>query len=107
MSSLYQQVGKKIRFYRKAKNLTQEQLAEFIPIDQAHLVRIEKGNVNITLETIDRISIALDINPMQLFETEKSTYYDGEDLEKIQIMLYDKSREEIKSVYKRVCKMKR
>ncbi|NOU86741.1 helix-turn-helix domain-containing protein [Paenibacillus sp. LMG 31460] len=99
MSSLFQHVGKKIRFYRKAKNLTQEQLAEFIPMDQAHLVRIERGTVNITLETIEKVSSALEIDPKQLFEMENSKYGNREDIEKIQLLLFDKSHEDIESVY--------
>lgn len=99
MSVLFQHVGKKIRFYRKARNLTQEQLAEIIPLDQSHLVRIEKGTVNITLETIEKISAALKIQPDQLFETDRSNKdANREDLEKIQILLFDKSREDIKRV---------
>ncbi|MDQ0899951.1 helix-turn-helix domain-containing protein [Paenibacillus sp. V4I7] len=99
MSSLFQQVGKRIRFYRKARKLTQEQLAESIPIDQAHLVRIERGSVNITLETIEKISRALEIHPNLLFETEKSRYIDREDLEKIQILLFERSNEDIQRVH--------
>lgn len=99
MSVLFQHVGKKIRFYRKARNLTQEQLAEFIPIDQSHLVRIERGTVNITLETIEKISKALNIQPNQLFETDRSNKdVNREDLEKIQILLFDKSSEDIRRV---------
>ena len=40
---LQKKLGEKIRNIRKAKGLTQEQLAEMLDIDNKHLSRIEKG----------------------------------------------------------------
>ena len=36
---------KKIRLYRKARSLTQEELGEYLEIDQSYLGRIERGKL--------------------------------------------------------------
>ncbi|WP_256124222.1 helix-turn-helix domain-containing protein [Paenibacillus chitinolyticus] len=43
-------------------------------IDQSYLGRIERGEVNITLDTLYKISKALRISPAQLFENEKKVH---------------------------------
>jgi transcriptional regulator with XRE-family HTH domain len=73
MSNLYLQVGKKIRLYRKARKLTQEELGEYLQIDQSYLGRIERGEVNITLDTLYKISDALHVHPAWLLEDEKDS----------------------------------
>ncbi|SEO72688.1 helix-turn-helix domain-containing protein [Paenibacillus sp. OV219] len=69
MFNINASVGKKIRLYRKAMNLTQDELGEILHIDQSYLGRIERGEINVTLETLWKISDALQINPSQLLET--------------------------------------
>lgn len=76
MSNLYLQVGKKIRLYRKARKLTQEELGEYLQIDQSYLGRIERGEVNITLDTLYKISDALKVHPSHLLEDEKNSRKD-------------------------------
>ncbi|MGC6587612.1 helix-turn-helix domain-containing protein [Paenibacillus sp. Dod16] len=73
MSNLYLQVGKKIRLYRKARKLTQEELGEHLQIDQSYLGRIERGEVNITLDTLYKISSALQVHPARFLEDEKDS----------------------------------
>ena len=71
MSKFFASVGKKVRFYRKAAQLSQEELGALLNIDQSYLGKIERGEVNITLETIQKISEVLNINPSQLFRRKK------------------------------------
>lgn len=68
MSNIYSDVGKKIRIYRKANNYTQEELGEILRIDQSYLGRIERGEINVTLETLFKIADALKISPSRLLE---------------------------------------
>ena len=42
----YYKIGQKVRKYRKALNMSQEQLAEFINISVTHMSHIETGNTN-------------------------------------------------------------
>ena len=60
-------LGKRIKELRRIKNLTQEQLAEKMEIDQRNLSKIECGNNFITAETLSKILIALNVEPQELF----------------------------------------
>lgn len=68
MSNIYLEVGNKVRFYRKLNKFTQEELGEILDIDQSYLGRIERGEINITLETLTKIAEALQIDPYKLLE---------------------------------------
>lgn len=57
-----EQVGKLIRETRKAKGLTQKELGERIGVAESTLSRFENGEQNLTLETLARISDALETN---------------------------------------------
>ena len=60
------ELGEKIRKIRKQKKITQEQLADKIGVKRSVVSKYENGNVNITLEMIDKIALALDVDPMEL-----------------------------------------
>ena len=60
-------LGKRIKELRKKRNLTQEELAEKMDIDQRNLSKIECGNNFITAETLSKILDALKVEPQQLF----------------------------------------
>lgn len=60
-------VGKNIVKYRKDKNLTQQDLAYRADISVSHLRNIERGQVNTTLDIVERVSRSLDIPPVDLF----------------------------------------
>lgn len=103
MSNPYLQVGKKIRLYRKARKLTQEELGEYLKIDQSYIGRIERGEVNITLETLYKISNALRINPFQLFEDEKNgrpQKSKSEILDKIDTLLIPLTADELQGIHR-------
>ncbi|MDR1266381.1 MAG: UDP-N-acetylglucosamine 1-carboxyvinyltransferase [Propionibacteriaceae bacterium] len=53
-------LGALIRDRRRQRGLTQSQLAQLLQTSQSAIVRIEGGNQNLTLETMNRISEALD-----------------------------------------------
>ncbi|MBQ8816955.1 MAG: helix-turn-helix transcriptional regulator [Clostridia bacterium] len=55
-------VGEAIAFCRKEKNLSQEVLSGLADIGRTHLSAIERGERKPTLETLYKISIALDIS---------------------------------------------
>lgn len=62
--------GEQIKFIRKAKSLTQEQLAEFIGINPRQMARIEAGESFVTAETISKLCFSLKIAPKMLFDFE-------------------------------------
>ena len=55
-------IGKVIAHFRKQKNLSQEVLSALAAIGRTHLSAIERGERKPTLETLYKISIALDMN---------------------------------------------
>lgn len=63
-------VGKRIREYRKQKNWTQEQLAEAASLHYSYIGGVERGDRNISLETLEKIAAALDIPAGDLFRME-------------------------------------
>ncbi|MDD4566022.1 MAG: helix-turn-helix transcriptional regulator [Eubacteriales bacterium] len=46
---------------RKAKNLTQKQLAEITGIDQGDISKLENGNANPSLRTLQRLASGMDM----------------------------------------------
>ncbi|MEO3358343.1 helix-turn-helix domain-containing protein [Acinetobacter haemolyticus] len=59
-------IGTNIREIRKNKSISQEQLALLTTIDRSYLGRIERGEVNITVEKLYQISKTLQIDPKML-----------------------------------------
>jgi transcriptional regulator with XRE-family HTH domain len=52
--------GVAVREHRKRLDMSQEELAMRINADQAYVSRIEAGQMNVTLETIEQIAEALE-----------------------------------------------
>ncbi len=52
-------VGRRIVKVRKLKNLSQDRLAILAKIDRSYIGRIERGEVNITLEKLYKIAETL------------------------------------------------
>jgi transcriptional regulator with XRE-family HTH domain len=61
-------IGSNVKRLRKAKGLTQEQLAVDSGIDLTYAGGIERGNRNPSLEVLVRIAAALDVRLGELFE---------------------------------------
>lgn len=66
MSELTIQFGQQVRKYRKEKNMSQEQLALLCNMDRSYLGRIERGEVNPTLEKLYELAKFLDVNAKDL-----------------------------------------
>lgn len=62
------ELGLKIRYYRKEKQITQEALAEICNLHPTYIGQIERGEKNATIESIYRISKGLDIPISKLLE---------------------------------------
>lgn len=59
--------GLKIQKLRKSKGYSQEKLSEIANIDRSYLSDIERGETNISLEQIYKLSIALEITISEIF----------------------------------------
>ena len=63
-----QKFGKKLKFLRLEKGLTQLELAEILDMSPNFVGMIERGERNTTVENVFKIARALGIKPSNLFE---------------------------------------
>jgi transcriptional regulator with XRE-family HTH domain len=68
MLSILVRFGKRVRSLRRAQNLTQEQLARAADLSTRTIQKIEAGQMNILLTTVDRIQTALGCKGGDLFD---------------------------------------
>lgn len=67
MTDLRNTVGDRIRAIRKAKGFTQQQLAELSNLDDAYIGAVERGERNFSIDTLEKIVVALKIQALELF----------------------------------------
>lgn len=60
-------IGKRIKVIRRQKSLTQETLGIITGIDSADVSKYESGKINLTLKTISKFAIALQVHPQELY----------------------------------------
>lgn len=68
MSEIAKTIGKRIRNYRNNLGLSQEKLAELSGCHPTYIGQIERGEKNATLESVEKISSALNVPLSKLFE---------------------------------------
>jgi transcriptional regulator with XRE-family HTH domain len=66
MDNLAKAVGERIRKKRKSSGFSQDALAVACGIDRSYMGRIERGEVNITIEKLYRIASELACKPSAL-----------------------------------------
>lgn len=68
--NIYEQIARNIRKFRKELGITQAVLAERVGVSHEFIRRIEskKGAKTFSVETVWKISIALEVDPGKLFE---------------------------------------
>ena len=57
-----------LKHYRQARGLTQAALAAAMDVGRAHVSAMERGQQNVTLQTLQRVAAHLDVAPAQLIE---------------------------------------
>lgn len=67
-SSILNFFGKRVREERLKKGLSQEEFAEIPGLHRTYIGMIERGEKNITLENIEKISKALKVSISKLLE---------------------------------------
>jgi len=60
--------GKAVRRYRKEKGLSQEAFADECGIDRSYMGGVERGERNLALVNIEKIIVALDMQPSEFFK---------------------------------------
>lgn len=107
MSDFLKLVGGRIRTIRKMNGLTQEELAEKAGLQYTYIGGVERGERNISLETLEKIIDRLDITPYELFKIEESdidsALFDKKrKIEGINNLLIGRDEKEIAMVYRLV-----
>lgn len=57
-----------VRRLRKARGLSQEELAEAAGVHRTYIGMLERAEKNVTIYNIERIAIALDVPPGRLLD---------------------------------------
>ncbi len=69
----YFKIGEKVRKYRKAKDMSQEELAEKAGISVTHMSHIETGNTKLSLPVFVKLACALEVQTDDLlYDAQKS-----------------------------------
>lgn len=68
MSGISKIIGKRIRSYRLQLGLSQERTAELSGCHPTYIGQVERGEKNATLESIEKIALALNVPLEKLFE---------------------------------------
>ena len=61
-------LGREIRRYRKAKDLSQEQLAELAGVSRNYVGFLERGERNPSIQAVAKMARALGVRPAALLE---------------------------------------
>jgi transcriptional regulator with XRE-family HTH domain len=61
--SLRKIVAKNIHAIRTARGMRQIDIANETKLQRTYINQLEKGDVNITVDTLERIGVALNVNP--------------------------------------------
>ena len=106
MIDLAKVIGQRIRNYRTKMGLSQEKLAELSDCHPTYIGQLERGEKNATLESIERITVALGVTLSKLFEKLGGQEDDTKD---IPLACYEflsaKSKEEQEQLYKILLEM--
>lgn len=105
MAVLRKLIGEKIRIIRKQKGMTQEELAEKANLQYQYIGAFERGIRNISIDSLEKIIGALNINYNELFTFDDQSISDKETNKEYIIFLHNellrnRSLEEVKAIHR-------
>lgn len=59
-------VGRNLRAYRQQRGLSQEAFADQLGVHRTYMGGLERGERNLTLQSLERLAEELDIGPLEL-----------------------------------------
>jgi len=68
MMDIVKVVGEKIRYLRKERGLSQEELAYRASLHNTYIGQLERGEKNATIESLTKVCTALEITLEELFD---------------------------------------
>ena len=107
MSDIAKIVGQRIRNYRTQLGLSQEKLAELAGCHPTYIGQIERGEKNATLESIEKVSVALNISLSKLFEHLGGTIHNNDIPLKCYEFISSKEQSEQERLYKILLEIER
>ena len=69
-NDFFREFGINLKMYRLKSGLTQAELGDKVEISEHRISEIERGRCNLTLKTVNKISNALNVSVMKLFNFE-------------------------------------
>ena len=90
--------GENLKFYRKAKDLSQEQLSEKADISVKHLSSIERGLTFVSSDLLEKLALALDIPVFYFFVDKREFYYNEAMLTKIDTIIENQLKRTINEI---------
>ena len=104
MSTLLQLIGEKIRMIRKSKGLSQDSLGTLANLSISYISDVERGTRNISLESLEKIILALNVSPGDIFDFHDISLESGIEnknsiLEMIRSILIRRNLEEVKFIH--------
>lgn len=63
---LQRRVGRNLRRYREAQGLSQEAFADLVGVHRTYMGGLERGERNLTLKSLERLSDTTGIDPLEL-----------------------------------------
>jgi len=66
---LNRQLGANLREIRRARGFTQETWAAHLGYDRTYVASVERGERNITLDTLSALADLIDVDPIELLES--------------------------------------
>ena len=67
--------GENLKFYRKAKHLSQEQLAEKSDISVKHLSSIERGLTFVSADLLEKLALSVEVPVFYFFVNKRDFFY--------------------------------
>lgn len=92
-------VGKRIRSLRKIRDLSQEELAEKADISSKYLGEIERGRSNLTIDIMEKLSAALEVNVVDLFDSQHESSR-AILRQEIQSLIREADEKELKTIFR-------
>jgi transcriptional regulator with XRE-family HTH domain len=97
-------VGNKIKVLRKSKGLTQAELGAKADLLQPFIAAVEKGDRNISLDTLDKLLRALEVTPGQFLNLDDLDIKSSKDKQAIleihNSLLLKRNLDEIKLIHR-------
>jgi transcriptional regulator with XRE-family HTH domain len=63
---LQRRLGANVRTIRRARGMSQEEFADAVGVHRTYVGGIERGERNLTLQTVERLAIVLRVGPLRL-----------------------------------------